>query len=256
MRALDDATCRLFDVGREIEDLSNDYLTRPRSAGLALCDQDAMRDLRVVRDDDAKIVDRNISRNAFLLRRPDDLNDATRRLFDVGRVVENLGNDDLAGPGPTRLALCDQDAMRDLCVVRDDDADATFADKLSRYLASAAFDYIDESALGLAAPVGANDLDRNTVAMKQGAHLPGGQVYVVGAVIRYDEAEAIIVAAYATRDEFELRSQAILVAAILDDLARADHGVQPIDKQCAHALTLQRKAGKNNLYFQRLTSFC
>ncbi len=68
-------------------------------------------------------------------------------------VIEDFGNNDLTGPRPARLAFCDQNTMRDLHIVRDDDTDAALADELPRYFTCAAFEYLDERALGLAAPV-------------------------------------------------------------------------------------------------------
>ena len=146
--------------------------------------------------------------------------------------------------------------MRDLRVVRDHDAYATFPDELPCYLTCATFEYLNECALGFAAPVHANDFDRNPITMKNGTHFPRGQIDVVLTVIGYDKPETILVAADATRHKFEFLGQAIFVAPVFDDLARTDHARQPIDEQRTHALTFKGKSGQNHLYFQRFTCFC
>ena len=177
---------------------------------------------------DAVRLDRDIGRDALLVGRTDDIDDLARGLLDVARVVENARHDDLARLGARGVAFADQDPVRNLRVVRHDDADAAFADKLPRHLVRAALEHLDELALRLATTVRADDLDRNAVTVERRPHLACGQVDVVAAVVGDHEAEAVAMAAHLAGNQLYLAGQAELVAAVLDDLAGPDHGLQPV----------------------------
>ena len=55
----------------------------------------------------------------------------------------------------------------------------------------AAFQYLDQPALGAPTPVLADDLDGHPVAVEQRAHLAGRQVDVVAALVAFDETETV-----------------------------------------------------------------
>ncbi len=112
-------------------------------------------------------MNRDIGRDAFLVRRADDLDDPARGLLDMGRVIEDLGNDHLAVLRATGLALGDQHPVRDLRIVRYDESDAAFLDELPGDFARRAFQHLDELAFRLAAPILADDPDDDPVAVEQ-----------------------------------------------------------------------------------------
>ena len=62
-----------------------------------------------------------------------------------------------------------------------------------------------------------------TIAVKQRAHFPGGQVNVIAAFITTDEAKAILVAGYCAGEKIQTFEQAVFTAPVLDDLSRPDH---------------------------------
>ena len=60
-------------------------------------------------------------------------------------------------------------------------------------------------------------------------------------------------AADRARDKVELGCQAEFAAAILDNLARSHHGIELLNQQRPHALTLKVKGLQNGVSLKRLT---
>ena len=198
-------------------------------------------------------LNRNVCRNAVLFRRTNDLDDFAGRLLNRRRVIENSCNDDLPGLCPARFTLTDQNTVRDFRIVRHDDANAPLANKAPDSVAGAALEHIDDLTLGAAASIVANDLQRNTVAIEDGTHLACGQIDIGIAIIARDEAKAVAMTSDFARDKFEFFDEAILAAAVLDDLAGRNHAVQSIRQQIAYALALQLESRKYFFFFHRFT---
>ena len=177
-------------------------------------------------------MDREVGGHTLLIGRAQHPGDAPRRLLDPAGVIEYFGDDDIAVFGAPRLAAGDQDTMRDSRIVRHDDADAPFAYVLSGNLARAAFQHLDQLAFRLAAAVATDDFDGNPIAVEQRAHLASGEINVfVLPVVTDDEAETVTMAADLAGDEVELFRQAVFAAPVFDELAGADHFVEPVREQ-------------------------
>ena len=181
-------------------------------------------------------MDRDVGRDAFRAGLTDNAHDLPRRLLDLSRVIENLGDDNLARLRAAGFAFGDQDAVRDLRVVGNDNADAALANELPRDLADAALEHLDEIAFGFAAAILSDDLDRNAIAVEQWPHLARREIDVITTVVPDDEPESVAMPADHAGHEVEFRYQAKLAAAVLDDLPGADHAVEPVLEQRTHAL--------------------
>ncbi len=132
--------------------------------------------------------------------------------------------------------------MRNFRVVRDDDADAALADVMPGHFTDSAVEHFNEFSLWFSSAVSPDDSYRHPIAVEQRQHLPRREVDIITAIVRNNEAEAVPVAADSTDDHVDLRGQAIVFTAVLDDLARPHHALQPIDEQAAHTLTFETEA--------------
>ena len=94
-------------------------------------------------------LNRNVGRDALLLRRTDYLNDSSRCLFNVRGVIKNFSDDNLPRARATRFALRDQDTVRNFRVVRNDKTDTALTDELPGNFPRAALEYLNDGALGL-----------------------------------------------------------------------------------------------------------
>jgi hypothetical protein len=193
---------------------------------------------------------------AFLVWRTDDLDNAACRLLDMGRIVENLGDNHLAVFRAVGLALGDQHTVRDFRIVRYHQPDAAFPDELPGNLSRRAFEHFDELAFRLTTPVEPDDPDDDPITMEQRTHLARRKIDIIAVtIVSDDKSETVRVAAHGTGDEIQFRRQAILTAAVFDDLASPVHRLEAFLEQGPHSLALEAESINKFLYFQRSARF-
>jgi hypothetical protein len=138
------------------------------------------------------------------------------------------------------FALGDQHTVRDFRIVRYHEPDAAFPDELPGNLPRRALEHLDELAFRLAAPVESDDPDDDPITMEQRTHLARRKIDVITiAIVPDDKSEAVRVAAHGTGNEIQFRRQAILTAAVFDDLASPVHRLEAFLEQGPHALALE-----------------
>ncbi len=176
---------------------------------------------------DVMAAQRDVDLQARGLDITQDLDDLRDRLAMALRILEYFSDDKLAVSSLASVLVGNQDLVTDALAVGDNDAEPLLPVIATHNLDIAALQHLDNHALLAAATVDACHPRQHDVAVEQFLHFAGIQEQVVRAVIRYEEAEAILVALYPALQQFHVGRQSIDSAAITDDLAVATHGDQP-----------------------------
>ena len=194
-------------------------------------------------------VNRNIGCYALVSRRAEDTDNAACCLLYPRRIVHDFCNDHLAGLRPTEARPGYEHTMGNPRVVGNDNTDSAFFYELARNLLRPALKDFNEFAFGTAAPVQSCNSHGDAITVKKRPHLPSRKKDVFGfRVISHDKSEAVPVPADDTRHEIELRGQAVLSTPIFDNLAFADHGMEAIYEQRAHALAPELERFENRVH--------
>ena len=133
---------------------------------------------------------------------------------------------------PPRVVGRHQQVLVDAPVLGDDEPDAALLVQPADDAAVGALEDVDDLAFGPAAPVDADALARDAVAVQHLVHFSRRQEEVVAAVVRNEEAEAVGVPLHGAADEIELGDHAQLALAVDEQLAvalqRRDTGVEQV----------------------------
>ena len=142
--------------------------------------------LRRLRELERQVVlaQRDLDLDARIGRAAQHLVDARDRLAMLGRLLDDLDDDDLAGlcasPMPSGGH---QEVLVDAPVLRDDEPDAALLVQPPDDLAIGAREHFDDRALGAAAAIDADARDRRAVAVQHLVHLARAEEEVVAAVV-------------------------------------------------------------------------
>src|SRR5690606_38690135 len=180
-------------------------------------------------------MDGDVGGHALLVGGADDTHDPPDRLLHFRGIVEDARDHDLPRLRFPRLPFRDQDPVRDLRVVGHDDADAALAHEAAGDLLQAALQDLDHARFRLAAMAAPDDLDRDAIAVEQRAHTPFGEPRILAAVVAQHVAVTVGVADDRAGDRLDLLEQAVLAAAVLDDLPRAHHPGERVRERLARA---------------------
>ena len=136
-------------------------------------------------------LNRDIRRDAFLARIAEDLHDGAGWRLRLGRKVEDSRHDHLTRFRRARLAFRNQNAVIDLRIVGNHDADTAFAKELAGDLLDAPLEDLHDPPVRTVAPIAALHLGGDTVPVQQGPHVTGRQVDSLAAIVRQDKTEAL-----------------------------------------------------------------
>src|SRR5690606_23955444 len=109
---------------------------------------------------------------------------------------------------------------------------------------------IDDAAFPPAGSIG-GDAHGDAIAVPQRSHLPRGQIDVVAAVVRTNEAEAVPVGEHDAGQEIQAASQAELSGPVADELAVPNHRLQPVLERAAMRIGMNAELVRQRLQRQR-----
>ena len=185
--------------------------------------------------------DRDIDFQARVQVVAEDLDDAALGAEIAGRVVGDLGGNDLAGFGAALELRRNQDAVVDPAVVGHHEANATLFFIAADDAAGTAVQDFNHPALRASAPVQANDGDQHLVAVEYELHLPRAQVKVIALLQRNGEAVAIAVALHPAANQVHLFNQAVGAATVDHQLAIALHRPQALAQSLDRVLVFEQQ---------------
>ena len=169
----------------------------------------------------------------------------------LGRRIADLGDHDLARSGALVIAWSDQDVLMHATVVRCDQGQAVLDDDPPDQARRAPLEHFDDRALATTAPVHADDTAKHAIAMQDGAHLRRRQVQVVTALVGLEESVAFGVGQYDAGNQVEFLGDAVATAAVLQQLAIADHRRQALGQRIDVLFAAQTQRGGDRLGLQQ-----
>ena len=156
----------------------------------------------------------------------EDLHHARHRLAVRRRLLDELGDNDLAGLGLPTHVRRDKDVLADPLVLGDQVPDATLLVHAADDLAIRALDDVDDRAFGTSALVDADHAHRCAVTVQCLVHFLGPEKHVRSAVVGDQKAESVGVPLNLARDQIELGDDAELPLAVGHQLTFARHRCQ------------------------------
>jgi len=154
------------------------------------------------------------------------LDHAPDRRGALARLLDDFHRNDLAVAGTAGLALGNGDVIGNALVVRGDEVHAALAVVAPHHVPGVALEHLDHVPLAAPATVHTGNPNQHPVAMEQGMHLPRRQVDIVPALVRDQEAEAVLMADDTPGNQVELVRQGVAVAAVAHQLAVTHHGIE------------------------------
>ena len=151
------------------------------------------------------------------------------------RRLDQVGHHQVAGLRAVARLGRDHHPVADAAVVRLDEADPCLEPEAAGHLTGAPLQHLDQRTLAPAARIEPADAHRGPVAMHQLAHLAEGQEHIVPAAIRTEEAESVPMAGDRAHDQREAVEQQILLRAVQEQLAVAQHRAEALGQRLAHA---------------------
>ena len=174
----------------------------------------------------------------------EDLDDPGQRLAVRGGLLDQLGDDDLAGLRVAAHIRRHQDVLVDALVLGDEEPDAAVLVESANDLAVGVREHVDDRALGPATTVDADLTRGRAVAVQRLVHLLRRQKKIGTAVVGDEEAVAVGVALDRTRGEIELGDDAQLTLAIGHQLPVALHRAEPSRERIALRRAVYSERGR------------
>ena len=208
--------------------------TRPfASAGRTSAGQALGLPLRLLRELEGQrvLAQRDLDLDAGIGRGAQHFLHARDRFAVLGRLLDDLGDDDLADLRGADAVGGHQEVLVDAPVLGDDEVDAALLVEAADDLAVRARQHLDDVAFGAAAAVDAALAHDGTVAVQHLVHLARVQEEVVAAFVGHEEAEAVRMTLHGADREVELGDDAQLALAVGEELAVALHrGEPPVER--------------------------
>ena len=151
------------------------------------------------------------------------LHDLRQRFAVRGGLLDDLGDDDLAGLGITAHVRRHQDVLVDALVLGDQKPDAAILVEPADDFPVAAREHIDDRALGSAAPVDSDSTCRRPVAVQRLAHLVGCKEKVGAAVVGQEKAETVGMTLHRPGEQIQLGDDTEFALAIGHQLTITFH---------------------------------
>ena len=193
--------------------------------------------------------DRDLGLDTGIVGAADDFDHAADRMAVLRRVLEHFDGHDVSGLCAVRLAARDQHFDARIGAVAHE-IDAALAAKLARELRLATRQDLDD--VPLAATRCFAGANRYAIAFPQELHLARGEVQIIAAVVRLQEAEAVAMRDHDAGDHVEMAREAELVGAIAKQLAVANHRPQPGFQRAAMLFGLDAESRCERFEQQRL----
>ena len=175
---------------------------------------------------------------------------ADRRPVRIGRGGD-LGHHQLPGARAVARILRDHHVALDALVVRHHVADAEFFRITAEQAGQPALEDLDDARLAAPAPIHPSDRGEHAIAMGDLAHFVGRQEQVVAALLRAQEAEAVRIGDDRAGDEVGARRGHVAAAAVLQQLALAQHRRQPFLQGVEAIRRVQGQLGRQCLGIHR-----
>ena len=161
------------------------------------------------------------------------LHDSCQRLAVRGGLLDQFGDDDLAGTRAAAIVRRHENVLIDALVLGEEKPHTAILVKSADDLAVGARDDVDDLSLRPAAAIDAGDACGDSITVQRLMHLPRREEQIRSAVVGHEETVTVGMALNRACDEIELRNQAELALAVGHHPAVALHCGKTRGKQVA-----------------------
>ena len=178
--------------------------------------------------------------------------DPPDRIAIAARLLDDLRDREIAVLRRANLLRRDHDAMADALVVRHQESDTRLQRESARNLLRAAFQHVDDRALGAAAFIATRHACGSAIAVHQQAHLAIRQEEIIATGVRREKPETVAMPADRADNELQAVDQAILFGAIEQQLPFTDHGAEALGQRLPERALLDAELLGERIECERL----